>query len=440
MNDTIFAPATPLGGAIAVLRISGPGALGALQTVFLSKAAPIPREMRFGHLADGAEILDECMACFFRAPASYTGEDVAEIYIHGSQAVARRALARLSSLGLRPAEPGEFTKRAFLNGKLSLSRAEAVMDLINANTERGAKSALEQLEGSVGRMAGEIEEELLDLLAGADAALDYPDELEEDTLTLIPARAKELAARLGALIATGAKGRLLREGARVAILGMPNAGKSSLFNALVGRERAIVTAFPGTTRDTLEETVSIDGVPVRLVDTAGLREAFDEAERFGVARARKAAEGADALVLAFDAAEALGEEEIGLIESTANRPRVAALCKGDLPPVLRADALAPYGIETVSVSSVTGEGLEALRRALAARLLPEGESALVTNARHIDALIRARDALEALDPRDGADCAAVLLRSALSALGEISGRNVAEEVIDRIFKKFCVGK
>lgn len=440
MSDTIFAPATPLGGAIAVLRISGPGARAALETVFLSKGALIAREMRFGRLVEGAQVLDECMACFFAAPASYTGEDMAEVYIHGSQAVARRALALFSSLGLRPAEPGEFTRRAFLNGKMSLSRAEAVMDLINASTERGAKSAVEQLEGSVGRIAGELEEELLDLLAGADAALDYPDELEEDTLTLIPERAREIMLRLDALISAGAKGRLLREGAVVAILGMPNAGKSSLFNALVGRARAIVTRLPGTTRDTLEETISIDGVPVRLVDTAGLREAADEAEQLGVARARAAAERADALVLAFDAAGELDVEETDLLEATAGRPRVAALCKGDLPQVLRPDALAPYAIETVTVSSVTGEGLGALRRALAARLLPEGESALVTNARHIDALMRARDALAAIDPRDGADCAAVLLQSALSALGAISGRDVTEDVIERIFEKFCVGK
>lgn len=214
--------------------------------------------------------------------------------------------------------------------------------------------------------------QLLDLLAGADAALDYPDELEEDTLTLIPERAREIMLRLDALISAGAKGRLLREGAVVAILGMPNAGKSSLFNALVGRARAIVTRLPGTTRDTLEETISIDGVPVRLVDTAGLREAADEAEQLGVARARAAAERADALVLAFDAAGELDVEETDLLEATAGRPRVAALCKGDLPQILRPDALAPYAIETVTVSSVTGEGLGALRRALAARLLPEG--------------------------------------------------------------------
>ncbi|HWQ59241.1 MAG TPA: tRNA uridine-5-carboxymethylaminomethyl(34) synthesis GTPase MnmE, partial [Clostridia bacterium] len=309
MNDTIFAPATPLGGAIAVIRISGPETKKALDGAFSAKRGTIPREMMFGRLVDGREALDECMACFFPSPASYTGEDMAELYIHGSQAVVGRALALLSSLGLRPAEPGEFTKRAFLNGKMSLSRAEAVMDLINANTERGAKSAVEQLEGSVGRAVGELEEALLDLIAGADAALDYPDELEEDTLSIIPAKARDISEKLDALIASGAKGRLLREGALVAILGAPNAGKSSLFNALLGRERAIVTALPGTTRDTLEEAVSLEGVPARLVDTAGLRETSDEAERFGVARAKSAAERADVLVLAFDAARELSESD-----------------------------------------------------------------------------------------------------------------------------------
>lgn len=441
MNDTIFAPATPFGGAIAVVRISGPEAFAAYDAVFSTKGdKKIPREMKFGRIMDGNDAVDEAMACFFKAPASYTGEDMAELYLHGGQAVARRTLALLSAKGLRPAEPGEFTRRAFLNGKLSLSRAEAVMDMINAVTERGAKSALEQLEGSVGRAVGALEEELLDLLAGVDAALDYPDELEEDTLSGVPQAVAGIISDLDSLIASGAKGRFLREGATVAILGAPNAGKSSLFNALLGRERAIVTPVPGTTRDTLEEALSIEGVPVRLVDTAGLREAADEAERIGVARAEHAAAGADVLVLAFDVAAKLTEGDEALIEATKEKPRVAALCKGDLPAVLRADALNARGIETISVSSVTGEGLALLRRAIAERLIPEGESALVTNARHVDALLRARSLLAQVDPKDGADCAAVLMHAALAALGEITGRDVREDVIGRIFEKFCVGK
>lgn len=441
MNDTIFAPATPFGGAIAVVRISGPEAFATYDAVFSAKGdKKIPREMKFGRIMDGNDTIDEAMACFFKAPASYTGEDMAELYLHGGQAVARRTLALLSAKGLRPAEPGEFTRRAFLNGKLSLSRAEAVMDMINAVTERGAKSALEQLEGSVGRAVGALEEELLDLLAGVDAALDYPDELEEDTLSCVPQAVAGIIRRLDALIASGAKGRFLREGATVAILGAPNAGKSSLFNALLGRERAIVTPVPGTTRDTLEEALSIEGVPVRLVDTAGLREAADEAERIGVARAEHAAAGADVLVLAFDAAARLTEGDEALIDATKEKPRITALCKGDLPAVLRADALNARGVETILVSSVTGEGLALLRRAIAERLIPEGESALVTNARHVDALLRARDLLAQVAPEDGADCAAVLMHAALAALGEITGRDVREDVIGRIFEKFCVGK
>lgn len=441
MTDTIFAPATPFGGAIAIIRVSGPGALPALQAVFSAKDdAFIPREIKYGRLMDEGEAIDDVMAAFFEGPKSYTGEDMAELYLHGSQAVGRRALALLAKLGLRPAEPGEFTKRAFLNGKLSLSRAEAVMDMINSVTERGAKSALEQLEGSVGRAVGAIEEELLDLIAGVDAALDYPDELEEDTVSGAPPRILEIQRKLDAFIASGEKGRYIREGARVAILGLPNAGKSSLFNALLGRERAIVTPVPGTTRDTIEEILSIDGVPVRLVDTAGLREALDEAERVGVSRAKDAASFADALVLAFDAAAALTNDDLELIRSTKGRPRVAALCKGDLPARTDAAALQSHGLETVTVSSLTGEGVDALRRALAARLIPEGESALVTNARHVAALVRAREALESVDFADGADCAAVILHTALSALGEITGRDVSEDVIARIFEKFCVGK
>lgn len=440
MKDTIFAPSTPTGGAIAVIRISGEGAIAALQSVFSSKKPFISREMRFGKLMDGTETVDEVMACVFKGPMSYTGEDMAEVYTHGGHAVVKRVLELLLKQGLRPAEPGEFTQRAFMNGKMGLDEAEAVMDVINAQTKRSAASAMEQMAGSVGRHIGRIEAELIDVLTGIDAAIDYPDELEEDVFSAVPQQLEKAKSELDELIRSGERGRLLRDGAVVAILGAPNAGKSSLFNALLGHNRAIVTNIPGTTRDIIEENLSVEGVPVRLLDTAGIRETEDVVEGIGVEIAKKSAETADAVILAFDAGIPLTEEDKSLIAETAALPRLAALCKSDLPAAVTENDMQELGVEAVSISSVTGEGLDRLRNALAKRLLPREENALVTNTRHIKSLRLARAALDDAVFDLGTDCAATALHSALAHLGEITGTNVTETVIDNIFSKFCVGK
>ncbi len=441
MQDTVFAPATPAGGAIAVVRLSGPIAGEALARVFrpANGKGLAHRTMTFGRLMDGERVVDECMACFFAGPASYTGEDMAEVYLHGGQAVLKQALALLAP-GLRPAEPGEFTKRAFLNGKLDLAQAESVMDLINASTERGAASAAEQLGGSVGKAVRAFEDALLELVSAIDAALDFPDELEETTLARLPGEVARVIAEMDALLAKSVRGRVLREGALVAIAGAPNAGKSSLFNALVGSERAIVTALPGTTRDLLEETVDISGVPVRVVDTAGLRPCGDEAEQIGVARAKEAVRRAELLLLAFDGAAPLTAEDVELIRATTGRPRIGVVCKSDLSAVLSEGELAALGLESVSVSAQSGEGLAALRAGIASALLPQEESPLLTNARHLDAILSARDSLAALDVHDGADCASAQLRAALASLGRITGRDASAETIELIFSRFCVGK
>ena len=387
MNDLIYALATPVGGAIAVVRLSGTGAKKLLYTVFTGRGAP--REMAYGRIVNEAgEPLDQAMAAFFPAPRSYTGEDMAELYLHGGQTTVRRVLALLGRHA-RGARPGEFTERAFLNGKLDLAQAEAVMDLINAGAERSANSALAQLTGRLSERIAAVEAQLLDALSGLEAAIDYPEELEDDVTSALPGVLAAAEAELAALIGAGLSGRVLREGARVALIGRPNAGKSSLLNALAGAERAIVTQFAGTTRDVLEEAVSMDGIPVTLFDTAGIRAADDPVERIGVERARRAAERADLLLLCFDAAAPLSEEDEALLAETAGRSRLAVCCKGDLPALWEAEALSPYGIEALAVSAETGEGLAALRRAIAARIAPAAESALVTNARHIEALQRA---------------------------------------------------
>ena len=441
MNDLIYALATPVGGAIAVVRLSGTGAKKLLYTVFTGRGAP--REMAYGRIVNEAgEPLDQAMAAFFPAPRSYTGEDMAELYLHGGQTTVRRVLALLGRHA-RGARPGEFTERAFLNGKLDLAQAEAVMDLINAGAERSANSALAQLTGRLSERIAAVEAQLLDALSGLEAAIDYPEELEDDVTSALPGVLAAAEAELAALIGAGLSGRVLREGARVVLIGRPNAGKSSLLNALAGAERAIVTQFAGTTRDVLEEAVSMDGIPVTLFDTAGIRAADDPVERIGVERARRAAERADLLLLCFDAAAPLSEEDEALLAETAGRSRLAVCCKGDLPALWEAEALSPYGIEALAVSAETGEGLAALRRAIAARIAPAAESALVTNARHIEALQRAAASVADAEKSAGGtepELVATDLREALAALGQITGREASADLIERIFSKFCVGK
>lgn len=442
MTDTIYALSTPVGGAIAVIRISGPDTLCALRAVFSGKIEH--RYVAHGSItaADGSPI-DDAMAVYFQGPKSYTGEDMAELYIHGGYAVSRRVLSRLSELPLRPAGPGEFTRRAFINGKLDLARSEAVMDLINASSSRGAASALEQLQGSLSRRIEKVEEEILDLLSGIDAAIDYPEELEEDVFSALPEGIRAARAEIDSLISGGMASRMVREGARIAILGRPNAGKSSLFNAMLGEDRAIVTPEAGTTRDILEGTLLINGITARLFDTAGLREADSAAESIGISRARDIVDRADLLLIAMDGGDAVSHEERRLLASPGRK--LAVICKSDLSDGASAFALAKdlakeYGVEAIGVSAVTGEGVGALIDRIAELIAPECESALVTNSRHIAALRECSAALSSALQTEEADCIATDLRSALIALGEITGKSVDADVVDRIFSRFCVGK
>lgn len=444
-EDTVFALSSPVGGAIAIIRITGKEALDSLKRIFkpISKANFISRQMTYGHVYDieSGENIDSAMACYFASPNTYTGEDMAEIYIHGSTIIAKRTLDMLSRT-LRPAEGGEFTRRAFMNGKMDLSQAEAVMDVITSTTEKSARMAEEQLEGSIGNHISEIENELLNILSGVEAALDYPDELEEDTLSSLEEKTEPIKERLSSLIRGGEAARIFREGALVAILGAPNAGKSSLFNFIMGTDRAIVTSIPGTTRDTLEESVNILGAPIRIMDTAGIREGADEAERIGVSRAEGAAKRADLVLVAVDGSSPLSAESKKIIDSAAAneyRKTIILVTKADKTSFAIPKEV--LFLDPIAISSVTGVGFDALYERMASLLLTkEAESALVTNTRHIHALIEARDALTAIAPYMGTDLAAANIRYSLYALGQITGREVTSDVIERIFSRFCVGK
>lgn len=436
--DTIFAPATPIGGAICILRISGPESAAALFTLSGKKLSDHPRRMARVRLVQDGRQLDDAMAVYYSAPNSYTGEDMAEVFCHGGPAVVRAVQNALLSLGLRPAEPGEFTRRAFLNGKMDLVEAEAVMDLIQSTAERAADAAMEQLQGRLSREITAVETLLTEALSGVSAAIDYPEELEEDVFSALPQQLKEAEDALSALIAQGKTGRVLREGLRVALVGRPNAGKSSLMNALLGFPRAIVTPQAGTTRDVLEEQLSLDSIPVRLFDTAGLRETEDEAEREGVTRAREAMQKADLVLLLLDGATPLTPQDYALLEETREATRVVLQTKVDLPAAWKLDILSQEE-HMLSVSARTGGGLDALIDVIRLAAGPVS-GAYVTNARHVRALEEALAFLRSAQSAPEADCMSTDLRGALLSLGSITGSTVDETVINRIFERFCVGK
>ena len=431
---TIYAPSTAIGGAIAVLRVSGPRAKETAR-IFDRGFASEPGMMRFVRVQDDKEPIDDAMAVYFSAPASYTGEDMVEIDCHGGHQTVQRILGLLSGLGFRPAEGGEFTRRAFLNGKMDLAQAEAVMDIITADAEQSRKAALNQLHGSVSRAIHDVEDVLLDALSGIDAAIDYPDEAEEDCIARLPEQLGAGRSKAERLLADGRRGRVLRDGLRVVILGRPNTGKSSLMNALAGFERAIVTDIAGTTRDVLDERLSFDGVPVRLIDTAGIREATDRAEQIGVDRALDEMRRADVQLVLLDGSAPLTTEDETLIETTENGiPRILVVNKCDLP------RQTDYA-GAISISAKTGQGLEELKREVLRLAAPQdADCNAITNERHLHALEQACAALCSAEQAEELDCKATDIRAALQALGSITGTDVDATVIDRIFERFCVGK
>ncbi len=456
MSQTIAAIATPpLPSAIGILRLSGDGAIEAAAAVFRpasgkSLAEYESRRLVYGTLLgpDGAPI-DQALATISRAPRSYTGEDTAEFQCHGSPAVLHLGLEALFAQGVRQAGPGEFTRRAFLNGKLDLTQAEAVADLIDAETPAAVRQAAGQLSGALGRRVGAIYDGLVDLMAHFHAVLDYPDEdIDPFRADTIRTGLEEARAGLSALLATYERGRYIAGGVPCVLVGRPNAGKSSLLNALVGYDRAIVTDVPGTTRDTVEARCKLGGVVLKLIDTAGLRDTEDAVERIGVERSRAAMEGAALILVLWDGSVPPVEEDGALLERAAKlAPTILVHTKADLPsapvPFVNLDPLPP----TVTVSAKTGQGLDELAEAVAA-LFPTGgaEAAgeLLTNARQAEAARRALAGVE----RAGESLAAGItpdalltdVEEALSALGELTGASVREDVTARIFQRFCVGK
>lgn len=491
-DDTIAAIATPRGeGGIGIVRVSGARAIDIACQVFRSprgvSLAELPTHtLTYGHVvrllptgdtparagkktgkktdaqprdSEQSEQIDEVLLGIMRAPKTYTTEDIVEFNCHGGIVSLTAVLEVVVKAGARLAEPGEFTKRAFLNGRLDLAQAEAVAELIGSKTELSRKIALNALEGKLSENVNHLSDTMAGLLAETEASIDFPEEeLDFMKVEVQHQTARAIQADLTRLLSTAEEGRLIKDGITVAILGKPNVGKSSLLNALVQRERAIVTDIPGTTRDTIEETINLGGIPMHLIDTAGIRETADIIEQQGVLRSKAVIDKAEFLLLMFDASQALTEADVELLETANSHKALLILNKTDLPIVTPPDALQNYCPKkrVVQTAIPEGKGLEALKTAMREELLGDafgdtfgdvfvtGDSPIVTNARHQDALRRANaalnDAIESLTNMMPPELVAVDLHISLDALGDIVGKTTTEDILDRIFSQFCIGK
>ena len=458
--DTIAAIATPLGeGGLAVIRISGPRALEVADQCFQPVGAGSPKPstasshtIHFGHVTQNGQNVDEVLLSVMRAPRTFTRENVVELTCHGGILPAKLVLDAVLANGARLAEPGEFTRRAFLNGRLDLAQAEAVADLIHSRTELALRAANEQLAGKLSQRINQLRDEMLQTLAHVEAHIDFPDEdIAPDTKEQLVARLERGIKFMDELLRTANEGQLLRRGIRAAIIGRPNAGKSSLLNQLLGLDRAIVSPIPGTTRDTIEETANIRGLPVVFIDTAGLREARDEIEAEGIRRSHQTLEQAELILHVLDASEPLTEADKRYLADFSSKKRILIRNKIDLQSRLELPSTLHSALCTlhlVDVCCLTGQGIEPLKDALK-QLVWSGEIKaemlqVMINSRHQDALSRARAAalrtLDALRAGHTLELVALDLRIAVNAVGEVVGKTATEDLLDTIFSQFCIGK
>lgn len=456
MEDTISAVATAWGeGGIGIVRISGPKAKDVLEHIFVPmRQRPIEnRKMTYGKIIDPQDgsVVDEVLAVYMKGPHTYTTEDVAEINCHGSIVALRKTLALTLQWGARMAEPGEFTKRAFLNGRIDLSQAEAVIDLIRAKTDRSFDVAMGQMEGSISREIKEIRAKLMDVLVNITVNLDYPDEdIEEITYGTLESQLQEIEDDVDKLLSTARTGRLLREGLSVAIIGKPNVGKSSLMNRFLRESRAIVTDIPGTTRDIIEESMSLRGIPVKLIDTAGIRSTEDIIEKIGIEKSREALNQADLVIFVLDGSREISREDREIADGVRNKKTLILINKADLTQIVTESQIKQWMPESrvILTSMESGEGVKEVED-LIYDMVFEGQVTqenrlLITNVRHADLMKQAKEeiqmALSMCRRGEALDFLEVNVRQCFEALGEIIGETVSDTIIEEVFARFCLGK
>ena len=457
--DTIAAISTAPGeGAIGIVRISGDLAISIASSIYQCGTKQLEEQkthtIHYGHIVDpkSGEIYDEVMVSVLRAPKTFTREDIVEINCHGGIVAINRVLQLVLRMGARLAEPGEFTKRAFLNGRIDLSQAEAVMDLIRAKTDKSMQLAMRQLDGQLSHLIQNLRQEILNTLAQVEVNIDYPeyDDVEEMTLQLLREKTQQVLQGIRALLNTASQGKILRDGLKTAIVGRPNVGKSSLLNVLLREEKAIVTDIAGTTRDTIEEYVNVRGVPLQLIDTAGIRETDDVVEKIGVERSRKALKEADFVLLLLNQSETLQEEDIRLLETTKGMKRIILFNKTDLPSKLSTEDIAPYANEEeiVTTSMLNKEGIDQLEEKIAGYFfqgqMNERDATYLSNTRHIALLEKAEQALvevqNGIEMEMPVDLIQIDFTRAWDLLGEITGDSVQDELLTQLFSQFCLGK
>lgn len=459
MDPTIAAIATPLGaGGIGIIRMSGQDALSIADKVFKSKSKKVLQEQRshtihYGWIIDPdtQEVIDEVLMMLMKGPNTYTREDVIEINCHGGMIVIQKILQLLLKNGAQLAEPGEFTKRAFLNGRIDLSQAEAVIDIINAQTELSLQSSISQLGGTLSQKVKNLRQELLEMIAHIEASIDYPEyDMEELTYEMIQNKTEMLLDQVNDFIRTADTGRMIREGIQTVIIGKPNVGKSSLLNALLREQRAIVTDIPGTTRDVLEEYITIQGVPLKLMDTAGIRETADVVEQIGVEKSKEWMTKSDLVLVMMDASTKFTTEDHEIFKLIEGKRCLVLINKTDLPRKLDIKQVFAYvdKEQILELSVKEGEGMDQLENRLKemffAGEINVKDDVFITNVRHKDALVKAKSSLETvletIELEMPEDCLSIDLQSAYEYLGEITGETVGESIIHQIFSQFCLGK
>lgn len=456
--DTICAIATPIGeGGIAIIRISGNKALDIADEVFMAKNKQSVKSMntytmRYGHIIerDSREIIDEAIISYMKGPYSYTGENVIEVNCHGGVVATNRVLNEIVKAGARLAEPGEFTKRAFLNGRIDLSQAEAIMDIITAKTDLSMKSAMMQRNGSLTKEINELRKYLLNVLALIEYAVDFTEDdedvVDDHLVSQIKDGINKTIIKVKNLLKNADEGKIIRDGLNVVIVGKPNVGKSSLLNALLREKRAIVTDIPGTTRDVIEEYINIEGIPIRITDTAGIRETEDTVERIGVEKSKEKIEEADLIILILDTSRDIDEEDKKIIEVIKDKNHIVLLNKVDLEKKI-SDSIVNSLNNKIEISAKTGEGIEKLKEEIK-RLFFNGEidseSLIISNTRHKQALYRSLEnctiASDRVNANEYLDLISIYITAAMKSLGEITGDELEEDLLNKIFSEFCVGK